>query len=43
MLTYIAEAVALAFIVGGVCGALLGIQMASQRLKPARQKASRDR
>lgn len=45
MMTYIAEAVALAFIVGGVCGTLLGMQMANQRmkLKPARQKISRDR
>lgn len=43
MLSYIAEAIALAFIVGGVCGALLGMQMAGQRLKPARQKISRDR
>lgn len=45
MLTYIAEAVALAFIVGGVCGTLLGMQMAGQRmkLKPAPHKNSRDR
>lgn len=45
MLTYIIEAIGLAFVVGAICGILLGTQMASQRmkLKPAKQKISRDR
>lgn len=41
MMSYFVEAIALAFIFGGICGTLIALQIGGRRYQAAEQRAAR--